>query len=147
MRSLFFILTLLFSSLVFAEPSPIGSWQSYDLDNKVRNIVKFSLQNDDLVGTIAKVHSFQGENPLCYLCEGNLHNKPLQGLQIIWGLHRDGDKWINGHVIDIDNGKIYDCELAVSTDNKILHFTGYMGIPTLGATIQWARVPEQIESL
>lgn len=138
-RNLFWMV-LIFPSIVFAEPTPVGLWQSYDLNKNVRNIVKFSLKNGKLMGNIVKVKSLRGEKALCDVCVGPWHNKPLLGLPIIWGLKKLGNKWVNGQVVNVDNGKIYNCQLSVSDDNKIMNFTGYLGIPAFGATVQWMRV-------
>lgn len=139
MRRLLF-LGLWIPALVLAESTPTGFWQSYDLHKNIRNIIEITNQNGTLTGTITKVKPYKGENPLCYACKEEWHNKPLLGLPIIWGLQKEGNKWINGHVLDIDDGKIYNCELTVSNDDKVLYFRGYSGIPTFGVTVQWTRV-------
>lgn len=131
---------LLIPSIGLAQPTPVGSWQSYDSNNNARNIIRFSAQGGSLVGTIARVTSFQGEKPICYKCQGRWHNKPLLGMPIIWGLHKEGDKWVNGHVLAIDDGKTYGCEVSVSSDGNTLYFRGYSGTPLFGKTIEWRRV-------
>jgi uncharacterized protein (DUF2147 family) len=121
----------------FAQAQPIGSWKTYDLQHNPRSIVKLTLQNGTLIGVIQKNLS---PGKICTACRGKLRNKPLVGLPIIWGLKPEGDKWVNGHVLDVDSGKVYRCQLKVSADNRVLYFTAYVGMPLLGATLKWIKM-------
>lgn len=137
----FLLLTFLSASYAQTDPSPIGFWQTYDLKHTPRSIIKISLVNDELIGEIVKTPS-QGQNTktICTACKGDLHNKPFAGLTIIWGLKQHGKLWKNGHVLDVDSGKTYQCYVTTSADNTVLNFSPYLGLPFLGTTLHWKRV-------
>ena len=126
-----------FPLLAHSQPSPIGLWQTYDLDHTPRDIIKISQNDNQLIGIIVKP---AGKSNFCTTCPGTLHNKPIKGLQIIWGLKQQENAWRNGHVLSIDNGKIYQCTVSVSADNKVLHFAPFIGNPLFGVTLDWVRV-------
>lgn len=117
------IVLLFFSVIVFAQPTPLGLWQTYDLKQTPRDIIRISANNHQLLGTIVK-------SP----------NPKLIGKKIIWGLTQKSNTWENGYVLNVDDGKIYRCKIAVSDDNHTLYFSPYTGIPLFGVTIKWVRV-------
>jgi len=138
----FFIITIFMfslSSFALQAPSPVGLWKTYDLNHNARGLVKFSIVHGSLIGSIVNDFPSSSSNPVCSVCKGALHNKPLIGMTIIWGLIPKANKWENGYVLDIDSGNIYRCKISISADNKILHFSPYMGIPLFGPTIDWVR--------
>lgn len=127
-------------SYASGEPSPTGLWRTYDLQHRPRSIVKMYIVNGKLLGIIADVLPPQTANSVCSTCKGKWHNKKLIGLPIIWGLKKENNKWVNGKVLNIDNGKVYSCFLRVSNDNSTLYFSPYVGLPIFGRTINWVRV-------
>lgn len=136
-------ISITLSPTIFAQPQspttadPTGLWQTYDLSHTPRSIVQISTINGQLVGRIVKT---QIKNAICSECKNDLHNKSVLGMAIIWGLKPEGDIWKKGNVLNVDNGKIYNCNVSVSADNKTLYFSPYVGIPGLGPTINWTRV-------
>lgn len=135
-RTILCLLVTLIPVLTFAQNSPVGEWQTYDLKNTPRSIVRISENKEELTGTIIKSY----KPGTCEACQGSRHNKPLVGMQIIWGLIKSGETWKNGHILDVDSGKVYNCRLSVSDDNKILYFSPYIGSPIFGVTLKWKRV-------
>jgi uncharacterized protein (DUF2147 family) len=129
---------LLIPTLVLAEqqPSAFGLWLTYDLQHKARDTLRLYTVNGQLVGTISN----SNPSAICKACKGALHNKPLDGMTIIWGLKQNGNNWEKGYVLDVNNGKTYRCHLSVSKDNRILNFSPYIGMPWLGPTLHWKRV-------
>lgn len=75
------------------------------------------------------------ENP-----KKELKTKPIVGLEILKGFKYVGDKkWEGGTIYDPENGKTYDCNIAMK-DNNTLKIRGYVGISLLGRTTVWSRV-------
>ena len=79
----------------------------------------------------------------------SLQHRPIMGLQVLKDFKFDaGDReWSGGTIYDPEVGKIYKCEIKFQTDpkaegGKSLHVRGYIGIPTLGRTSVWFRVPK-----
>ncbi len=75
------------------------------------------------------------ENP-----KKELKTKPIVGLEILKGFKYIGEKkWEGGTIYDPENGKTYDCNIAMK-DNNTLKIRGYIGISLLGRTTTWSRV-------
>lgn len=145
--ALVLLLPLLLSCRGFAQAgpaaldSPVGQWKTVDdTTGKVKSIVAIREENGKLFGTIEKVLDPDAPpNPLCIRCEGDLKNRPLIGMQFLWGMAKDGDQWSGGQILDPDNGKVYRCFLALEENGKKLKVRGYIGIALLGRTQYWVR--------
>jgi len=121
--------------------SPAGRWKTVDdHTGKVRSIVAIREQSGTLFGTVESLVDPPVPNPTCYLCSGDLKDRPLVGLQVIWGFTKDGDRWSGGHVLDPETGKIYSGWIALEDGGKKLRLHGYIGISLIGRTEHWQRV-------
>jgi uncharacterized protein (DUF2147 family) len=143
------LLTGLIALMIFvAASSPVsngvtGKWKTIDDESgKPKSIVLLYKQNGKLYGKILKL--FRGpdeeQNPLCDECEGELHNKPIIGMQIVNGLEYDDGEWEGDDgILDPANGKVYDCKIWLDEDNPdVLNVRGYIGF--LYRTQYWHRV-------
>jgi len=131
------------ATLPQALSSPAGRWKTIDDETgKTKSIVVIREEKGKLYGTIEKVLDSDqpGPNPLCIHCEGDLKNKPENGLQIMRELKRDGDQWSGGQILDPHNGKIYRCYISLEDGGKKLKVRGYIGFALLGRTEYWLRV-------
>lgn len=79
----------------------------------------------------------------------SLTKRPIIGLQVLKDFKYDaGDRvWDSGTIYDPDVGKTYKCEIKFKTDpeaegGRCLSLRGYIGIPALGRTTEWFRVPK-----
>jgi uncharacterized protein (DUF2147 family) len=142
---------LVFSIHAFAQTStpasalssPAGRWKTIDDETgKTKSIVVIREEKGKLYGMIEKVLDSDqpGPNPLCVHCEGDLKNKPENGLQIMWELKRDGNQWSGGQILDPHNGKIYRCSISLEDGGKKLKVRGFIGIALLGRTEYWLRM-------
>jgi len=59
------------------------------------------------------------------------------GLTIITGLHREGDHWGGGQILDPKNGSVYRCRIRAIDSGRKLELRGYLGISLLGRTQTW----------
>lgn len=151
--NLTFTSALLLPLVLFAAParaqaaaslaSPVGRWKTIDDETgKVKSIVQICEERGKLYGKIEKVLDSDqpGPNPLCIHCEGDLKNKPENGLQIMWELRKDGDQWSGGQILDPHNGKIYRCYISLEEGGKKLKVRGFIGFALLGRTEYWHRM-------
>lgn len=121
--------------------SPVGNWKTIDdATGKAKSIVAIHEENGKLYGTIEKLFDPPVPHPTCYLCKGAMKDRPLVGLQILWGFKKDGSQWPGGQILDPETGKIYRASLALEDGGKKLRLHGYIGIPLLGRTQVWTRV-------
>ena len=62
----------------------------------------------------------------------------IVGMKIIWGFERDGDKWIDGKILDPASGNVYASSMSL-IDQNTLKVRGYLG-PFFRSQI-WRRAP------
>ena len=92
-------------------------------------------------GRIERVIDSSGEevNAVCQGCPGELKDKPLKGITFITGLRRDGKKWVDGRVINLEPGPFLgvtaNCELEVKDSH--VEFFGYKGFRVFGKHVVW----------
>src|SRR5262245_12235693 len=122
--------------------SPVGRWKTIDdVTGKVKSVVVIWEEHGKLYGKIEKLvdPDPQDPDPRCVHCEGEMKDRPLMGLRILWGLRKDGDLWSGGKILDPDNGKAYKCYIAVEDGGKKLKVRGFIGFSLLGRTQYWLR--------
>lgn len=70
-------------------------------------------------------------------------HRPAMGLPLLTGLTYDKEehRWIGGTVYNPESGNYFSCN-ATMKSNDTLHLRGYIGIPLIGQTKAWQRVPE-----
>jgi hypothetical protein len=153
MRKLTLIAVLMGVSLTvsFAQPKPertvAGFWQQTDNDGHVGGWF-FFLKRDDLYeGRLVKMFPKPGEEDkkvisVCARCAGDQKNAPMLGLTIIKGMKRTGGKYEEGNILDPRDGTLYHAQMEVSADGQKLAVRGYLGIPLLGQTQTWTRLPD-----
>jgi uncharacterized protein (DUF2147 family) len=126
--------------------TPVGQWKTIDdVTGQVKSIVQIREQNGVLYGTVVDVFNPPAPNPLCIHCPGAFKDRPVVGLQILWGLRKSGaDKsgavWTGGQILDPENGKIYRCNLTLADHGQTLRLRGYIGFSLFGRTQRWQRV-------
>jgi uncharacterized protein (DUF2147 family) len=122
--------------------SPIGQWEIVDdATGKVNSVVLVEEDKGTLQGVIVKLVSPDPKdpNPRCTKCEGEMKDKSLIGLRILWGLRQSGDRWTGGLIVDPDNGKTYRCDIVVVDSGNKLKVRGYIGFSFFGRTEYWLR--------
>jgi uncharacterized protein (DUF2147 family) len=71
-----------------------------------------------------------------------LRDRPLTGLELFAGFSWDGDgRWEGGTIYDPNSGKTFRC-IITWVDTDTLKVRGYIGVPMLGRTETWKRVPD-----
>lgn len=136
------IALLLATAAYAANDTPVGTWtQVDDATGKPKSIIEITRQPDGTLQGVVKqvLFSDQGTHPICDKCEGERHNKPVDGMVIMWGVNKDGDVWDGGQILDPHNGKTYKVKLSLSDDGRKLDVRGYIGMPMLGRTQTWLR--------
>jgi uncharacterized protein (DUF2147 family) len=132
-------------ALASPPPSPVGRWRTVDdATGKVKSIVAIREENGKLYGTIEELFDPPVPHPTCYLCTGDLKDRPLVGLRILWdflpdGSRQDAGEWTGGQVLDPETGKIYRASIALEDGGKKLRMHGYFLVALLGRTEHWLR--------
>lgn len=128
------------------DDSVAGFWQQVDNDGKLGPWFYFAEVDGLYEGRLVKISKQPGEkekpNQVCSKCEGKQKDAPILGLTIVKKMHRDGLKYEDGTILDPRDGKVYHARMDMSPDGQQLSVRGYIGIPLLGQTQVWTRLPD-----
>jgi len=116
---------LLLATAHAADPnSPIGKWKTIDdKSGKPKSIVQISENNGVLTGKIVELLEGATEKT-CSKCEGDLKDKPLVGMRILWDLKKEGDEWMDGKIFNPADGGTYTSKAKLIDDGTALDVTG-----------------------
>jgi uncharacterized protein (DUF2147 family) len=121
-------------------PAEVGLWQTIsDKTGKPEGYIRVALVGEELRGVIERGMPGDDPNELCTKCPGERKNQRKIGMTIMTGLHRQGDHWGGGEILDPDNGSIYRCRVRAVDSGRKLEVRGYIGISLLGRTQTWLR--------
>ena len=134
------LLGLLAVSRAADVPPVEGTWLSGDGDGWI----EITLAGNGLSGVIKGSPNGSDDRP--DRDEKNpdpaLRGRPLTGLELFAGFAWDGDgRWTGGTIYDPNSGRTYRC-IITWVDENTLKVRGYVGVPMLGRTDTWTRVPE-----
>ena len=119
-----------------------GKWATVDDETgEKKSIVSIEVMDGKLQGTIVELLLPEDQGKLCVNCTGKKKNQPIQGMQIVNDLEKDGDEWSDGTILDPKNGKEYSCIISLEEANK-LKVRGYLGFSIIGRTQYWYRVED-----
>jgi uncharacterized protein (DUF2147 family) len=118
----------------------IGRWQIVNSDGTPGGKAETYLQDGQLFGRVTEVRPGRTPRDLCGKCSGAYKNQLILGMVFMRNFHPDGDDWVEGTVVDPENGKEYKGKIwAVGKDS--LHLRGFIGISLFGRTEVWVRIP------
>jgi uncharacterized protein (DUF2147 family) len=151
MKRLFLIfISLIICHFSFASDGRdvFGYWKSFDMKTGKPEAIVLIYENNNrlygkavklLPGMILELKEINEYPPLCKLCPDEFKNKPIVGLDFIYGLRKSGDVWKDGKILDPKTGKTYDAKIWVDKNNpNILLVRGYVG--PFFRTQKWQRV-------
>jgi uncharacterized protein (DUF2147 family) len=126
--------------------SVVGFWAQVGDDGKVGGWFYFVEKNGAYEGRLVKMIKQPGDTaPMietCEKCPGDQKDAAMLGLTIIKGMKRTGFKYEEGSILDPRDGTIYHAQMEMSPDGQKLFVRGYLGIPLLGQTQTWTRLPD-----
>jgi len=120
--------------------SALGHWQVMDGSGKPAGQVETYLVEGKLFGRVTQLRPGRSPQDLCEKCSGGNKSQLILGMTIMRDFHPDGDDWVGGTVVDPENGKVYQGKIWAEGKDK-LNLRGFIGIPLLGRTANWVRIP------
>ena len=126
MKKTLFFLMMSLSFGVFGQ-SVTGKWKSIDDETgKPRSIVEIVEKDGKVYGNIISLFREPGEDPdpLCEQCTDHRKGEKVIGLEIISDMKKKGDEYVDGEILDPENGKVYKCKLWV--EDGVLKVRGYL---------------------
>ncbi|MBA2078141.1 MAG: hypothetical protein BGP10_00630 [Rhodanobacter sp. 68-29] len=127
--------------------TPVGNWKQVDdATGKVKSVIQISETGGELQGKVIQLLNRSpeaiardGEHPKCDKCDGERKNQPIEGMTIMWGVHKNGDAWDGGKILDPKSGKVYKVKLTLEDGGQKLDVHGYIGFAMLGRSQTWQR--------
>jgi uncharacterized protein (DUF2147 family) len=132
------------SPVLAAGPTAAGLWEKLDQSGKPAAWFRIIECNGVYVGRIVKIFPQPGQTPSnlrCTQCGGDQKNAPVLGIVLIKGMRRDGQSYAGGSILDPRDGSVYNAVMELSPDGQQLTVRGYIGIPLLGQSEVWRRLP------
>lgn len=118
----------------------VGHWQVVNSDGTPGGKVDTYLENGKLFGKVTEVRPGRTPKDLCDKCSGEYKDQLILGMVILRNFHPQGDDWVEGTVVDPENGKEYKGKIWAVGNDK-LRLRGFIGISLLGRTEGWVRIP------
>lgn len=143
MRFLLLVLVALPSVAHADAASPIGKWKTIDDETgEAKAVVRIYDKGGKLYGSIEKLFPRPGVDlkGKCNECDGRHKDKPIVGLEIVWGLEEDDGEWEDGKILDPKSGTVYKCKMHLASGGKKLKVRGYVGFSLVGRTQTWVRL-------
>jgi len=137
------LLALLCGAAPAADDPLLGFWRSPPEPGGESSMIELFIEGGQLHGRIARSYDASGREvePVCEKCPGALAGKPARGMRFIQNLHRDGDHWSGGRVVDLrpgaTQGVTANCEIRFDHGKAVV--LGYVGARFLGSTSTWQR--------
>ena len=122
--------------------SPIGLWQTVDDHTGApRALVEITQDaSGTLSGQVIKgLVPGEPADRRCTACTDERKDQVIIGMTIVSGMHKEGDGWEGGQILDPDNGKVYRCKMHLEKDGRELVVRGYIGVSLLGRSQSWIR--------
>ncbi len=110
-KIIFAFAAMLFATFSYAQIE--GKWKTIDDETgKPKSIVEIFKKSDGkYYGKITQL-LIKPENNNCVKCKDDRKNKPLIGLEIIRGLAKDGNEFVDGTITNPKDGKTYKTEVV-----------------------------------
>ena len=126
------------------DPTVEGFWEEADDKGVVGAWFLFEEKDGLYQGRLVKSFKKAGEPVItvCAKCPGDQKGAKMLGLTIVKGMKRDGLAYRDGSILDPRDGSIYHAQLDLSPDGQKLAVRGYIGLPVLGQTQTWNRLPD-----
>jgi uncharacterized protein (DUF2147 family) len=131
------ILSAMLADPAVAQNSAVGLWKNAEPDKVT--LIRISEEGGKLVGKIEKVlkNNVEDTTARCAKCKDEIKDKPMVGLQLIWDMEKDGNRWSGGKLLDPETGRIVNCRLETEEGGKVLKVRG--SIAFLSKTQTWTR--------
>ncbi len=142
-------LAMLFAMATFARaeaPTAAGFWEAKDDDGFTNAWFMFTEKDGVFSARLVKGFKKPGDTKkietICHKCPGDKKGAHIMGLTLFYGMKQDGLKYRGGSVIDPRDGSVYHAQMDLSEDGQELSVRGYLGIPMLGKTQVWHKLPD-----
>lgn len=136
---LLFVVVLVTGNSLYSQ-TIFGKWNTINEETGKPNSIIEIYEDDGVVnGKVVKILKEQDRNKLCNNCAGDLKDQPIEGLELMRGLEKNGNEYAGGLITDPKTGKEYKVKIWVDEDNpNRLKVRGYIAF--FYRTETWHRV-------
>ncbi len=131
MKQTLAILFIFFSTLhvATAQDPILGQWKTIDDESgKPRSVVEIYKKGDLYYGKVVELflEPHEPKDPVCDECDEDdpRYKQKTRGMEILKGVKKEEDEYVDGEILDPENGKIYNCKLWLEDGN--LKLRGYI---------------------
>ncbi|MBZ9631887.1 DUF2147 domain-containing protein [Salegentibacter sp. LM13S] len=104
-----------------------GKWNVVNDAGRVNSIVEIYEKNGAVHGKVLRITKEEHRDRKCTECQGELKDRPIEGLNVIRDFVKEGDEYVDGTLIDPKSGKEYDGKIWVDDNNPDkLNVRGYI---------------------
>ncbi len=115
MKKILFLMMMCISHMAFAGEDVTGYWTTIDDEtNTAKSVVQIYEYQGKIYGRVVEL--FQNKQAVAKLPDNPLIN----GLDVIWDMEKQKDKYTNGKILDPKTGKVYACDLWREGDKLIV---------------------------
>lgn len=94
---------------------------------KPNSIIEIYEDDGEVFGKVVRILKEEDRGKLCNDCEGDLKDQPIEGLELMQGLTKDGNEYSGGVITDPKTGKQYKVKIWVDENNpNLLKVRGYI---------------------
>jgi uncharacterized protein (DUF2147 family) len=138
--ALFALVVVALGKVANAQATPVGMWNTIsDRDGKPEAVVEIREVNGELSGVVRELLvAADPADSICGKCTDDRKGQRVVGMEILRHMHRDGNAWSGGEILDPENGKTYRATMRLEGDGRLI-IRGYVGIPLLGRSQTWVR--------
>jgi uncharacterized protein (DUF2147 family) len=119
---------ILVSGWCGAQPSIVGKWVTIDDGtDQEKSVVEIFETKGRYYGKIVRLLSADDPDPVCEECprEDDRYLKKIIGMEILSDLKKEGEEYVDGNILDPEDGKVYRCKLWF--EGAQLMVRGYWG--------------------
>lgn len=140
-RAIWPVLAMLWMGVAQANSadSPVGLWQAFNDQGKPTGYIRVTEQDGVLRGVVERGLPTDTEEKFCTACKGERKNQRLIGMEVLWGLRKDGEGYVGGEILEPFSGNIYRAKLSLLENGTKMKVRGYLGISLFGRTQIWLR--------
>ncbi|WP_263079309.1 DUF2147 domain-containing protein [Endozoicomonas sp. Mp262] len=121
--------------------TPVGIWKTIDdATGEAKSLVTIREENGQLTGAVTKILNEAKRDAVCEKCDDARKGQKVEGMTILWGMEKDGDKYDDGKILDPESGKIYSANMKLLDKGEKLEVRGYIGFSLIGRSQVWERV-------
>lgn len=105
----------------------VGKWENTNEDGRVNSIIQVYEEGGKIYGKVYRITKEEDRDRVCTECEGDLKNKPIEGMVLMRNLEKEGGQYVGGTIVDPKSGKEYRCKIWLDEDDpNTLKVRGYL---------------------